>query len=66
MITIAKARGDRGLLRTYSLSHDRRNEIEGLLIAYNRVLNGMLRDIWSAIEWRTKSVKGKKQVRMMP
>ncbi|MGC8696750.1 MAG: RNA-guided endonuclease TnpB family protein, partial [Conexivisphaera sp.] len=26
----------------------------------------MLRDIWSAIEWRTKSVKGKKQVRMIP
>ncbi|MGC8600807.1 MAG: hypothetical protein ACP5LX_07140, partial [Nitrososphaeria archaeon] len=65
-ITIAKARGDRVLLRTYTLSHDVGDEIEGLLMAYNRILNGMLGDIWSAIEWRTKPVKGEKQARRIP
>ncbi|MGB9734062.1 MAG: RNA-guided endonuclease TnpB family protein, partial [Conexivisphaera sp.] len=29
-------------------------------------MNGMLEDIWSAIEWRTRPVKGKKQVRRIP
>jgi hypothetical protein len=41
-------------------------EIEGLLMAYKEVLNGMLADIWSAIEWRTRPVKGKRQARRIP
>jgi hypothetical protein len=54
------------MLRTYALSHDAGGEIEGLLMAYNKVLNDMLADIWSAIEWRTRPVKGKRQVRRIP
>jgi putative transposase len=35
-------------------------------MAYDRALNGMLADIWSAIEWRTRPVKGKRQARRIP
>jgi small nuclear ribonucleoprotein (snRNP)-like protein len=39
------------MLRTYSLKHDKREEIEALLRAYNKILNIMLEDIWSNIRW---------------
>ncbi|MGC8695388.1 MAG: hypothetical protein ACP5UD_03185 [Conexivisphaera sp.] len=61
-----RGRCDRGTLRTYALSHNVGGEIEGLLMAYKEVLNGMLADIWSAIEWRTRPVKGKRQARRIP
>ena len=54
------------MLRTYSLKHDKREEIEGLLKAYNKTLNLMLGDIWANIRWKQVKVKGKKQSRLLP
>jgi len=54
------------VLRTYSLKHDKREEIEGLLKAYNKILNLMLGDIWANIRWKHVKLKGKKQSRLLP
>jgi putative transposase len=54
------------VLRTYSLNHDKRDEIEPLLRAYKRMLNAMLGDIWASMRWREVKVKGRKQSRLLP
>jgi hypothetical protein len=54
------------VLKTYSLKHDKRGEVEGLLKAYNKVLNGMLEDIWTSIRWKKVKIRGKKQFRLLP
>jgi putative transposase len=54
------------VLKTYSLKHDKRGEIEGLLKAYNKVLNGMLEDIWTSIRWKKVKIRGKRQFRLLP
>jgi len=33
------------MLKTYSLKYDKREEIEGLLRAYNEILNAIIEDI---------------------
>jgi len=54
------------VLKTYSLKHDKREDIENLIIAYNEILNSMLEDIWNSIEWKQAQIKGKKQFRLIP
>ena len=54
------------MLKTYSLKHDKREDIENLIIAYNEILNSMLEDIWNSIEWKQAQIKGKKQFRLIP
>jgi putative transposase len=55
-----------GVLRTYSLKHDKRDEIEPLLRAYKRMLNAMLGDIWANIRWKKVRINGKGQFRLLP
>jgi hypothetical protein len=40
------------VLRTYSLKHDKREEVESLLRAYNTILSSMMKDIWMSIRWK--------------
>jgi putative transposase len=54
------------VLRTYSLSHDKREEIEALLAAYNKTLNAIIEDIWSSMQWKQIKIKGKNQFRLLP
>jgi putative transposase len=54
------------VLRTYSLKHEKREEIEGLLRAYNETLNAVIEDIWESIRWRKVKIKGKNQFRLLP
>ncbi|TDA36932.1 MAG: transposase, partial [Candidatus Methanomethylicota archaeon] len=54
------------MLRVYSLKHDKREEIEGLLRAYNEILNATIQDIWSSVRWKQIKIKGKNQFRLLP
>ena len=54
------------MLRTYSLLHDKKEDIENLIIAYNEVLNSILGDIWASIKWKQTKIQGKKQFRLIP
>jgi hypothetical protein len=54
------------LLKTYPLRHDKGEEIEELLRAYNRVLNAIIGEIWESIRWRRVGIKRKKQYRILP
>jgi hypothetical protein len=47
-----------GVIRTYSLKHEKREEIEGLLRAYNETLNAVIVDIWKSTRWRKVKIKG--------
>ena len=53
------------MLRTYSLKH-KKEEIEGLLRAYNEKLNAVIEDIWESIRWRKVKIKGKNQFELLP
>jgi small nuclear ribonucleoprotein (snRNP)-like protein len=46
------------VIRTYSLKHEKREEIEGLLRAYNETLNAVIEDIWESTRWRKVKIKG--------
>ena len=54
------------MLKTYSLKHDKREEVEGLLRAYNEILNAIIEDIWSSVRWKQIKIKGKNQFRLLP
>jgi putative transposase len=54
------------VLRTYSLKHEKREEVESLLRAYNRILNSMLKDIWMSIRWKKVKINGRDQFRLLP
>jgi len=54
------------MLKTYSLKHDKREEVEGLLRAYNEILNAIIQDIWSSVRWKQIKIKGKNQFRLLP
>jgi hypothetical protein len=51
------------LLKTYPLRHDKGEEIEELLRAYNRVLNAIIGEIWESIWWRRVGIKGEEAVK---
>jgi len=55
-----------GPIRTYTLKHDKGDEVLPLLIAYRKVLNSMLEDIWGTVTWRKVKIRGKKQFRLFP
>ncbi len=52
------------MIKTYSLKHSL--DVGKFLYAYIAVLNSMIHDIWDNIEWKEKSIEGKKQKRIIP
>ena len=54
------------MLKSYSLKHERGDELEPLLRAYRDVVNQTLEELWSHIEWEKRKVKGRKQWRLLP
>ena len=59
--------GVTGVLRGYSLEHERGEQLEPLLQAYRDVVNRVLEELWGHIEWEKRKVKGgKKQWRLKP
>jgi len=54
------------VLKSYSLKHERGDELEPLLRAYRDVVNQTLEELWSHIEWEKRKVKGRKQWRLLP
>jgi len=54
------------VLRSYTLQHERGEELEPLLRAYRDAVNKILEELWSHIEWEKRKVKGKKQWRLLP
>jgi len=56
-----------GPIKTYTLKHDRGDEVLPLLIAYRKALDSMLDDIWKIVTWREVKIRGKKkQARLLP
>ncbi len=53
-------------LKTYSLSHNQGEALNGLMAGYNTILNTMLQCIWQTTEWKKHQIKGKKQYRLYP
>ncbi len=67
--TVSGATSTRRLLKalkTCSLSHDQGEALNGLMAAYNAILNTMLQSIWRTTEWKKHQIKGKKQYRLYP
>jgi len=54
------------VLRSYTLQHERGEELEPLLREYRDVVNQILEELWDNIEWEKEKVKGKKQYRLLP
>jgi len=54
------------VIRTYTLKHDKGDEVLPLLMAYRKVLNSMLGDIWKTVTWKKVRIRGKKQFRLFP
>jgi hypothetical protein len=55
-----------GPIKTYTLKHDKGDEVLPLLIAYRKALDSMLDDIWKTVTWREVKIRGKKQARLLP
>ena len=54
------------MLRSYSLQHECREELEPLLRAYRDAVNQILGELWNNIEWERRKIPGKKQWRLLP
>jgi hypothetical protein len=54
------------VLKSYSLQHECGEELEPLLREYRDVVNRVLEELWGALEWEKRKVKGKKQWRLLP
>jgi len=54
------------VLKSYSLKHERGEELFPLLKAYRDAVNRVLEELWNNIEWEKRKVKGKKQWRLLP
>jgi len=52
------------MLKTFSLRHNL--NIKAFLYAYLAILNAVIKDIWSTIEWKEWRIPGKKQKRLFP
>ena len=50
-----------GPIKTYTLKHDRGDEVLPLLIAYRKALDSMLDDVWKTVTWREVKIGRKKQ-----
>jgi len=55
-----------GPIKTYTIKHDRGDEVLPLLIAYRKALDSMLDDVWKTVTWRKVKIRGKKQFRLFP
>ena len=54
------------MLKSYSLKPECGEELLTLLRAYRDVVNRLLEELWGALEWDKKKVKGKRQWRLLP
>ena len=54
------------MLRSYSLQHERGEELLPLLLAYRDAVNKILEELWNSIEWEKRKIPGKKQWRLLP
>jgi len=54
------------VLRSYSLEHELGEELLPLLLAHRDVVNQILEELWSHIEWKKRKLPGKKQWRLLP
>jgi len=54
------------VLRSYSLEHELGDELLPLLLAHRDVVNRILEELWSHIEWKKRKLPGKKQWRLLP
>jgi len=54
------------VLRSYSLEHELGEELLPLLLAHRDVVNRILEELWSHIEWKKRKLPGKKQWRLLP
>ncbi|PSN94586.1 hypothetical protein B9Q09_03990, partial [Candidatus Marsarchaeota G2 archaeon ECH_B_SAG-C16] len=53
------------VLRSYSLEHELGEELLPLLLAHRDVVNRILEELWSHIEWKKRKLPGKKQWRLL-
>ena len=53
-------------LKTYSLNHDKAEEVYPLLEAYRDAVNRTLQELWDQLEWEQRKTPGKKQFRLLP
>ena len=42
------------MLKSYSLKHERGDELLPLLEAYRDAVNGVLEELWESVEWKKK------------
>jgi hypothetical protein len=61
-----KIGGHEACLKSYSLKHERGDELFPLLKAYREAVNRVLEELWNSIEWKKRKVNGKKQWRLLP
>ena len=54
------------MLRSYTLQHERGEELLPLLLAYRDAVNKILEELWNSIEWKKRKIPGKKQWRLLP
>jgi putative transposase len=54
------------VLKSYSLRHERGDELFPLLKAYRDAVNRVLEELWNNIEWEKRKIPGKKQWRLLP
>jgi len=40
------------VLKSYSLKHERGDELFPLLKAYREAVNGVLEELWNSVEWK--------------
>jgi len=55
-----------GPIKTYTLKHDKGDEVLPLLTAYEKALDPVLNDIWKTVTWREVKIRGKKRARPFP
>ena len=53
------------MLKSYSLKHERGDELFPLLKAYRDAVNSALEELWESVEWKKRKVNGKKQWRLL-
>ena len=53
------------MLKSYSLKHERGEELLPLLKAYRQTVNSVLEELWENVEWKKRKVNGKKQWRLL-
>ncbi|WXG41209.1 MAG: transposase [Candidatus Freyarchaeum deiterrae] len=52
------------MIKTYTVPHNL--QLDQFFYAYLTALNSMIGDIWKSIQWKEKTIRGKKQKRILP